>query len=159
VPLSDPGFDLRRAHPEDSAFGPAGALVVLGYLSGGVAWLAVAAVLAWAGGWAVRLGAILLTAGGATSLALAIDPRPVTGGLLAAGLLGLAIGPLAVSVALGDRLGRPRAPLVGLGIAVGLGFGALALSPHELAGLVNRSWDVLLATWQVALGFAVARLR
>lgn len=149
VPLIDRDVDVVRAYPEDYASGAGGALVRVGYLSVALMALALAAALLRAGRWPERIGGLLLAAGSGTALVLAAAPQQVSGGLLLAGVFGLVLAPGVVSVALRRRL---PAVVVGLGLAVTLGFATLGVVPREVAGVANRAWDLLLGAW----GFALA---
>lgn len=158
APLVDPSLDLGRSYPEDYAFGPAGWLVRLGYVSGATAWLAIA-TSALSGNARARIGGVALAAGAAASLDLAVDPHQVTGGMVLAGVIvGLVIGPLVLTSSLAP--GTPfRRPVTALAIATLVGFLALVVSPRDAAGIVNRAWDVVLATWTIALALAALMRR
>jgi hypothetical protein len=150
VALIDRETDLLRTHPEDYATGVAGALVNVGYVAVALMALAIAASLVREGRWLSVIAAALLAGGGVTSLVLATAPQEVTGGPLLVGVLALALSPLLVSIGADGRL-SPVA--VALGVIVTLGFVAyILLSPRELAGIANRSWDALLAVWGVSFG-------
>ena len=150
VPFIDRETDFLRAYPEDYATGVAGPLVRLGYVAIAFMALAIGASLGREGTWLERIAAVLLAAGSATSLVLAIAPQQLTGGPLLVGVFGLVFAPLLTSIGAGKRLSTI---VVRLGVMATAGFVALMIAPHELAGITNRSWDVLLAVW--GLSFAL----
>lgn len=152
VPLIDPQTDLLRAHPEDYTTGLPGVLVRVGYGAVALMALAIAASVLRGSGWLERIAAGLLLVGAVTSGVLAAMPQEVTGGPLLVGVLALALAPLLVSIGAAPRLSPV---VVALGVTVTIGFVVLiALAPRELAGIANRSWDVLLAAW--GMSFAIA---
>jgi len=152
VPLIARETDVLRAHPEHYTTGVPGVLVRVGY--GAVAFMALAiaaSVLRWSG-WLGRIAAALLAVGGVTSVMLAAMPQEVTGGPLLFGVLALALAPVLVSI---SGAGRLPPGVIALGVMVTIGFvGLIVLAPRDLAGIANRSWDVLLAVW--GLSFAIA---
>lgn len=152
APLIDPHLDPLRSYPEDYSPGPADWVVRLGYVSVALMALAIAVVSLRQGGWPPRIAAVLLVAGAIASATLAIAPQQVTGGPLLAGIAGLVIAPLAISMSARRELAWP---VVMLGFLVTFGFVALAVAPRDVAGITNRGCDVLLALW--GLAYAIAR--
>ena len=152
VPLLARETDVLRAHPEHYTTGVPGVLVRVGYAAVSFMALAIAGhVLRWSG-WLGRIAAGLLAMGAVMSAVLAAMPQEVTGGPLLVGVLALAVAPLIVSI---GSAGRLPSGVVALGIIVTIGFVVLImLAPRDLAGIANRSWDVLLAVW--GLSFAIA---
>lgn len=154
APLVDPHLDPLRSYPEDYSPGPADGIVRLGYVSVALMALAIAALTVRWAEWSRRVAAVLLVAGAVASATLAIAPQQVTGGPLLAGVVGLVLAPLVLSISARRELPRP---VVALGILVAFGFLALAVAPREVAGLTNRAWDVLLALWGLAYALAHGR--
>lgn len=151
APLLDRSIDVLTAYPEDYAAGPAGPVVRLGYLAVALMAFAIAASLDQR--WVSRIAAAFLAAGSVASLALAVAPQRVTGGVLAAAVLCLVAAPLLVS--LGTRRERSGA-LVAFGVIVTFAFVALAVAPDDIAGITNRAWDVMLGAWGLAFAVSAA---
>ena len=131
VPLIDRETDVVRAHPVASAI----------------------AVVVFRGATRLQLiAAGLLVPAAVMSAVLAMVPQEVTRGPLLIGVLALALAPLLVSL---GGVARLSPVVVRLGVIVTAGFVPLVvLAPHDVAGIANRAWDVLLASW--GLLFAIA---
>lgn len=150
VPLVDRARDAMRSYPEDYTDGPAGSLLALGYLLGGISDLALGLAVLARGSRVSRAGALGLIAGGVLSLALVPGPFMVTGGILAVFAVALFAAPLVVSV--GYR-GSGRRWFVALGAVVALGLVLMGGAPAATRGLANRLVDAALGAW--TLGFAL----
>ena len=156
VPLLDRDRDVLRSYPEDYADGPAGLLVRLGYVAVALMALAIAVAIARVRAWSLRLALGLLGSGSLAALFLAAAPQQVNGGFLLAGILGLALAPAAISIGTRDR----QSPVfVTLGMITTLAFATIAIGPHEMAGAINRAWDVLFGLWGVTFAVISRRSR
>ena len=154
VPLAAPERDVLRSHPEhyaDTALGP---LVRLGYIALAAALCGIIAI-AWStrSRWRYATCSLAL-AGALTTIVLALAPIEVTGGPLLIGIVALALTPAAATMASAPT--RPSG-VRALGFIASIGFLAIALGPRDVAGLTNRIWDALLASWGVAFGWISRR--
>lgn len=156
VPLAAPERDVFTAHPEHYADTTLGALVRIGYLAVTATLGAVVAIVSrMHGRWRFVAATFALAAAIATA-DLAIAPAEVTGGPLLVGVIALALTPGTAGVAIGSALPVPARVF---GLAVTVAFIAIAIGPKDVAGLTNRLWDVLLATWGIVLGLTFERGR
>lgn len=151
-PLAQPGSDLLRMHPEDNASGAFGWVVGLGYAALALALLALVGALARRPGGS-RLGLAMLLPTILLCLPLAASPGSAAtlGVLLVAGVLGLGLGPLLLTLGLRRNLGPARSLVTGLAVGVVVLFGALVVAPSAIAGIVNRAFDALAGLWLVAV--------
>ena len=157
LPLLEPQLDVRSAHPEDYATGGFGILVNLSYGALSLALFAIALVLWPCRSWKA-VAPLLFVPPAILCAALAVAPIAVarSGTVVFVGILGLAVGPLVNSIALRDSFGRARGLVVGLGVAVLVGFIGLAAAPDSVSGAVNRGIDVLAGVW-VATAASIRR--
>ena len=158
IPLVEPQFDAWRSHPEDYAAGGYGALVNVSYAAMATALVSFSSGLAGKLGWKA-LALALLIPPALLCVALTVDPIGVASQatVVSLAILGLAAGPIAVSIAYRRSFGAARAAVVGLGALVAMAFVALAAAPESIGGAVNRVFDVLAGAW-IVVG-AASRLR
>lgn len=158
IPLVEPQLDAWRSHPEDYAAGDYGALVNVSYAAMATALVSFSSALAGRGGWKA-LALALLVPPALLCVALTVDPigvaRQATVTSLA--ILGLAVGPISVSIVYRRNFGHARVPVIALGLLVAMAFVALAAAPESVGGAVNKVFDVLAGAWIVVA--AVATLR
>jgi len=152
VPLANPLLDALRLHPEDFAAATLGPLVNAGYVALAGALAGVASILAGRRGARAWIAAGLFGLAGVVSVANALDPTLGTRrSPVEIGIVGLALGPLVVSLGSG-----PRALGV-LAVAQAAGFVALLGAPDAVGGMVNRLWDGLAALWIVVFALSAER--
>ena len=158
IPLVEPQFDVWRSHPEDYAAGPYGALVNVSYAAMAAALVSFSSGLVGKVGWKA-LALALLVPPALLCVALTVDPIGVARQATVASLaiLGLAVGPIAVSIVYRRRFGPGRVALIALGALVAGAFIALAVAPESVGGAVNRVFDVLAGAWIVAAAIATLR--
>jgi hypothetical protein len=157
IPLVEPGFDMLRAHPEDYAAGQYGVLVNVSYAAMAVALAALTAGLLPGGRWS-RLALVLLAPPIALCVALAIDPMAVARQTVTLyTVLGLAVGPLVVSLAFHERFRARGRWVVMLAVVVLVAFMGLAAAPAEVSGTVNRAFDVAAGLWVVVAALSGLR--
>ena len=158
IPLVEPQFDVWRSHPEDYAAGHYGALVNVSYAAMAVALVSFSSGLVSKSGWKA-LALALLVPPALLCVALTVDPigvaRQATVTSLA--ILGLAVGPIAVSIVYLRSFSHARATVIGVGVLVAGAFIALAVGPESVGGAVNKVFDVLAGAWIVVA--AASRLR
>ena len=159
IPLVEPEFDAWRSHPEDYAAGDYGALVNVSYAAMAVALVSLSSAFIIKSGWKA-LALALLAPPALLCVALAADPigvaRQATTASLA--ILGLAVGPIAVSIVFRRRFGPARVAVIGLGVLVAGAFIALSVAPESAGGAVNRVFDVLAGAW-ILVAAVASRLR
>lgn len=159
-PLLNPRLDVLRVHPEDYAQGRYGLLVNAAYLALAIALVLVTLLLLAGWRWRGAAGALLLPPA-VLCAALAVDPPNVarSGDWISLAVLGLALGPLAVSATLGGLFGaRKRTALVLAALVLGA-FVALMAAPEGVSGVVNRVFDVLAGAWVALAGLAIGSRR
>ena len=158
IPLVEPQFDAWRSHPEDYAAGDYGALVNVSYAAMATALVSFSSALVGKLGWRA-LALALLMPPALLCVALTLDPIGVArqATVVSLAILGLAVGPIAVSIVYRRSFGAARVVVIGLGALVAMAFVALAAAPESMGGAVNRVFDVLAGAWIVVT--AVATLR
>jgi hypothetical protein len=151
LPFLEPQLDVVSTHPEDYAAGRYGILVNFSYGAFGLALAAIALAL-WPGRSWRAAGLMLLAPPAVLCAALTIAPVAVAGSgmVVFIAILGLALGPVVISIVLRDRFGSAYGLLVALGVAVLVAFVGLAAAPEAIGGAVNRGFDVLAGLWVAA---------
>jgi hypothetical protein len=160
MPVLNPSLDVMAAHPEDYANGPFGFVVNLSYAALAVA-LGVLAVILFPGVRPSALAPALLLPPAALCLALAVAPPSVarSGEAVSYAVLGLAVGPLAISLAMPRRVRAPWRADLWLAAAVLVAFAGLVAAPGSMGGLVNRVFDVLAGAYVALAGLVATRGR
>lgn len=155
-PMLNSRMDALSTHPEDYARASLGLLVNVSYLAFGIALSALAVALL--SHRRLRAApAVLLLPPSLLCVVLAAAPPEVarSGAWVSFAILGLAVAPLAVSLANRAVFGGWRPALLAVAVLVAAAFVALVAAPESVSGLVNRTFDVLAASWVAGAGLAV----